>query len=359
MVPAREEGAGVEASWMGKMSGLDWSAQHVLVTGGASFIGSHLVEALLRRGARVRVVDDLSSGRRENLGAALESGRLELVVADLLEADAARRAVEGVDRVFHLAADHGGRGYIDTHQAACSTNLALDSLLFLAAHEEGVEHVAYASSGCVYPTSLQGDPDEVLYLEEDMVRPPYEADDLYGWAKLMGELALRAYHREHGLRSAVLRYFTVYGERCSVNHAVMAMIARALVRQDPFVVWGTGEQIRNWTHVSDVVEGTILASERIADATPVNLGTTERTRVLDAARSILERCGVEVEIRTEPDRPTGPYNRVSDIRRARELLGWEPRVAFSDGIDRTLEWVVAQHSPEELSLELERGLVAR
>ena len=108
---------------------------------------------------------------------------------------------------------------------------------------------------------------------EEQVGPPYDADNMYGWAKLMGELSLRAYHRDYGLKSVSCRYFTVYGPRGHENHAVMAMIARAFIRQDPFEVWGSGRQVRNWTYVSDIVAGTLLAAARIDDARAVNLGT--------------------------------------------------------------------------------------
>ena len=176
---------------------MDWSSKAVLVTGGCSFIGSHLVDALVERGARIRVVDDLSSGVRENIDEAMQSGRVEFERADLLDPRKAASAVSGMDVVFHLAATHGGRGFISTHQAACSTNLALDAIIIREAQRAGVDQLTFASSGCVYPTSMQSDPKEILYLTEDMVKPPYEADDMYGWAKLMAELSLRAYHGWH------------------------------------------------------------------------------------------------------------------------------------------------------------------
>src|SRR5512132_4406434 len=266
---------------------MEWSGTDTLVTGGASFIGSHLVEALLERGARVRVIDNLSSGRRGYI----EPLDVEFIEGDLLEQETARRAVANIDIVFHLAADHGGRGYVDLHQAACATNLALDGNLFLASVEAGVEKVVYASSGCVYPNFRSEDPDETLYLAEDVAGPPYDADNMYGWAKLMGEMTLQHYARERGLSAASCRYFTVYGERGKEDHAVIAMIARAFIKQDPFVVWGTGEQLRNWTYVGDIVEGTILAAEKIDDGAGVNLGTMERTRVLDAVGEVLRYSG--------------------------------------------------------------------
>jgi nucleoside-diphosphate-sugar epimerase len=332
-----------------------WMGRNVLVTGGASFIGSHLVDALVARGARVRVVDNLSSGLLENIGSHVMYRTIDFWHQDLLTSEVASRAAEGMEVVFHLAADHGGRGYIDTHPVECSTNMILDGLVFRSCHRAGVEKVVFASSGCVYPTSQQMDTTATVYLREDLVQPPYEADDLYGWAKLMGELTLSAYHEQYGLKSASCRYFTAYGPRCSENHAVMAMIARAFLRQDPFEVWGTGEQIRNWTYIADVVEGTILAAEKIDDATAVNIGTTERIRVIDCARDVIRLAGYDAELTTRPDKPTGPLNRVADVSLSSELLGWQPQVTFPDGLRRTVEWYFSTKDPDRVSRLLENG----
>ena len=307
----------------------------------------------------VRIADDLSSGTRANVQQQLDRDAVEFLEVDLLAPGAADAAAAGMEHVFHLAANHGGRGYIDLHQAACATNLALDGLMIRAAHRAGVAKFTFASSGCVYPEHLQHDPSEVLYLTEDLVKPPYDADNLYGWAKLMGELTLQAYHRDYGFKCASLRYFTAYGERCLENHAVIAMIARAFVRQDPFIVWGTGEQIRNWTYVSDIVEGTIRAAERIDDGTAVNLGTMERTRVLDAAQMILDRTGVRSRLQPDPTKPTGPYNRVCDNALGRRLLGWEPQVSFSDGLDRTIRWYYDAKNATMVEADFERLLTER
>ncbi|HKJ03266.1 MAG TPA: NAD-dependent epimerase/dehydratase family protein [Longimicrobiales bacterium] len=338
---------------------MDWTSRNALVTGGASFIGSHLVDALLDRGASVRVVDDLSSGKRENIAGHVDAGGIDFREADLLEPGVARDAVRDMDVVFHLAANHGGRGYIDTHEAACAGNLALDGLMIREAHQAGVQHFTFASSGCVYPTDLQADPGETVYLTEDLVKPPFNADNLYGWAKLMAELTLRAYHEDYGMHCASLRYFTAYGERCLENHAVIAMIARAFIGQDPFIVWGTGEQIRNWTYVTDIVEGTIRAAEKIEDGTAVNLGTMERISVMEAAKMILERTGQEVRIQPDPSKPTGPYNRVSDNSLGKELLGWSPAVAFTDGLDRTIAWYYDTHDRDTVKREFERLVMER
>jgi nucleoside-diphosphate-sugar epimerase len=339
---------------------MDWQSKKILVTGGASFISSHLIDLLVEKGARgVRVVDDLSSGKLANIQDHIEVGRVEFLRADLLEPGVAQRAVAGVDVVFHLAAIHGGRGFVDLHQAACAQNLAMDGMLIRAAHAAGVEKFVFASSGCVYPNHLQGDVTEELYLSEEMVGPPYDADNMYGWAKLMAELTLAAYARDLGMKSASCRFFTVYGERGVENHAVIAMIARAFVRQDPFQVWGDGTQVRNWTYVGDIVRGMVLAAEKIDDGTAVNLGTEERTRVIDAVREVLRYTGHDAALEFLPHMPTGPLNRVGSNRLARELLGWQPEMKFMDGLHRTIDWYFASKEREKVGGYLEEMLTER
>jgi nucleoside-diphosphate-sugar epimerase len=338
---------------------MNWHSQPVLVTGGASFIGSHLVDALLERGATVRVVDDLSSGTLENIRPHVEAGRLEFIEADLREPGVARRSVEGVDLVFHLAADHGGRGYVDLHQAGPASNLFLDGVVFWEAVRAGVGKVVFASSGCVYPNFLQSNPEEEVYLTEDQVKPPYDADNIYGWAKLMAELTLKAYHQEYGLRAVSCRYFTVYGPRGVENHAVIAMIAKAFIGQNPFEVWGDGTQVRNWTYIDDIVRGTIVAAESIDDGTAVNLGTMERVRVIDAVGMVFGYTGHQAEILLLPEMPTGPLNRVADNAMAKKLLGWEPQVSFREGLRRTIDWYWASKDREQVRQILGHKLTER
>jgi nucleoside-diphosphate-sugar epimerase len=338
---------------------MDWEGCFVLVTGGASFIGSHLVDALVKRGSKVRIVDNFSSGRRENIKDHVKSGRVECIEADLREPGVARKAMEGVQVVFHLAADHGGRGYVDLHQAGPASNLFLGGLVFWEAVKAGLEKVIFASSGCVYPNYLQSDPAQELYLSEDKVGPPYDADNMYGWAKLMAELTLKAYHKEYGLKAASCRYFTVYGPRGKEDHAVIAMIARAFLGQNPFEVWGDGTQIRNWTYIDDIVEGTILTAEKIDDGTAINLGTTERIRVIDAVKMVFDYTGHKAEIKLRPDMPTGPLNRVADNSLAKKLLNWEPKVSFKDGLKCTIDWYFSNKERDEVRNILESGLTER
>ena len=321
---------------------MNWHGKRVLVTGGCSFIGSHLVDALVARGpAHLRVVDDLSTGRLANIGGHVDEAIVEFRQGDLRDPVLCAEAARGMDVVFHLAAIHGGRGYIDLHQADCTANLVLDGNVVRAAVEAGVERLVFASSGCVYPVGLQTDPSRPLWLEEPMVGPPYDPDGTYGWAKLSTELTLAALYRDHGFSSSSCRLFTVYGERCLESHAVIAMIGRAFLGQRPFEVWGDGTQVRNWTYVGDIVRGLVLAAERVSDGSAVNLGTEEPIRVIDAARMVLGLASLEAPIRLRPDMPTGPLSRVASNARARELLGWTPEVAFAEGLARTLDWYFA------------------
>lgn len=324
-----------------KNSAMDWKKKKVLVTGGASFIGSHLTDALLQKGASVKIVDNLSSGKKKNIAKHLKKKSVEFIEADLLDTTVCQKATQNIDTIFHLACDHGGRGYVDLHQAACSTNLALDGNVFFAAVKNSVEKIVFASSGCVYPNFLQTNPQKILYLTEDKVTPPYDADNLYGWAKLMGELTLKAYSKEWNIKTASCRYFTVYGERGKENHAVIAMIARAFIQQNPYLVWGDGTQVRNWTYVGDIVSGTIRAAENIDDGTSVNLGTMERVRVIDAVRMIHDYTHFHPKIQFQKNMPVGPLNRVANNSLAKKLLGWKPEMKFKDGVKRTIDWYFA------------------
>jgi nucleoside-diphosphate-sugar epimerase len=198
-----------------------------------------------------------------------------------------------------------------------------------------------------------------VFLYEDMVTPPYEADDLYGWAKLMAELTLKAYHQQLGINTASCRYFTVYGPRCTENHAVMAMIARGYLKLDPFEVWGNGEQIRNWTYVDDIVTGTIAAAENINDGTSVNLGTMERIKVKDCAQQVIDTLNPGASIKLLTDKPTGPLNRVASNALAQQLLGWSPQTKFADGLKKTIDWYVNSKTTEQASADLIRKLVGR
>ncbi len=338
----------------------------MLVTGGASFIGSHLVDALLERGATVRVADDLSSGILDNLAQCLE--RVEFLQGDLRDYGFAEVAVKGVDILFHLAASHGGRGYIDTHPVECSTNMILDGVVFHSAWNAGVERIAYASSACVYPVDLQNhiqlQESGPIFLREEWANP-FEpgkalADGEYGWAKLMGEMTLSAYRKQYGLPCVSCRFFTAYGERENETHAVMALIAKAFVEMDPYEIWGTGEQDRNFTYVGDIVEGMIRAVEYVEDGSAVNIGTADHVKVIDVARNIFEITGFTPKrISFDTSKPVGVFSRAANVDRVRALLNWEPSTSLEEGLQRTIEWYYSTKDREQVAKTLGRLLTER
>lgn len=337
-----------------------YEGERVLVTGGASFIGSHLVELLVHIGARVSTADDLSSGDRNNLASVGED--VEISVGDLRDPNFASRVMRRQDIVFHLAAMHGGRGYIDTHPVECTNNMLLDHVVFEAASAAGVGRLVHASSACVYPVDLQAsDTRRLLLREEDAgFDEPGRAfaDGEYGWAKLMGELQLRAFHKQHGLDAVAARIFTAYGERENESHAVIALIAKAVARLDPYPVWGDGRQTRNFTYVGDTVMGLALAG-RMSGYQVLNVGSAQHHTILELMDVVFERLGWRPEtLDLQLDKPVGVRSRASDNTRIRRLTEWEPQTPLAEGVARTLDWYVESTPPERLR-DLESRLMMR
>jgi nucleoside-diphosphate-sugar epimerase len=332
--------------------GLGWyQGRRVLVTGGASFIGSHLVDFMVRRGAAVTVADDLSSGRVENLGELADECRV--MVGDLRDAGFAGRAVAGQEVMFHLAASHGGRGYIDTHPVECCNNMMLDHVVLQSAASAGVGRFVLASSACVYPTNLQDGAVGRVLLREDQCGfdEPGQVfpDGEYGWAKLTGELQLRAFQRQYGLDAMACRIFTAYGERENESHAVVALIAKALAGLDPYPVWGDGTQTRNFTYVGDVVLGLALAGAGASGFDVVNVGSPVHTCISELIEVIFAATGFwPGSVDWQLDRPVGVKSRAADCAKSDRLWGWHPSTPLSEGIARTVAWYAKSVSRERL-----------
>lgn len=339
-----------------------YTDRRALVTGGASFIGSFLTELLVEAGARVTVADDLSSGRMSNLDAV--EAQIAFHRGDLRRESFAREVSADQEIVFHLAASHGGRGYIESHPVECMNNMSLDHSVMAAAVEGGAEKLVYASSACVYPTNLQASESGRGLLEEceanfDEAGKAF-ADGEYGWAKLMGELQLNAFVKQFGITGVACRIFTAYGERENETHAVIALIAKALAKLDPYPIWGSGEQTRNFTYVADTVMGLALSGACIHEGfVPLNLGSSEHHRVLDLCAEIFRRLDwFPTEIQRELDKPVGVKNRAACQDRCRQLLGWAPGVGLSEGVGRTIDWYGTQFG-DEVKRELETRLMER
>jgi nucleoside-diphosphate-sugar epimerase len=346
--------------------------ENVLVTGGASFIGSHLVDTLLKTGAEVLVADDFSSGKLENLSYPFKKKQprhwkqenLTVVEGDLKDRNFARRMVKGMDVVFHLAALHGGRGYIDTHPAECCSNMILDQIVFEEACNAGAKKLCFASSACVYPSFLQGQTGSSYLLKESdadpFVRDHAFADLEYGWAKFMGEMALKAYHKEYGMKTAAVRIFTAYGPRENETHAIVALIAKAFIKMDPYEIWGNGKQDRNFTYVQDIVDALILASEKVEDGSPVNAGRSDRLTIDQAMELVFELVGWRPKsVVRDTSKPQGVASRAADGTKAQKVLGWTPKVSYREGFQKTIDWYFANNKVEVVKRNLDKLLLER
>ena len=329
-----------------------WNETNVLVTGGASFIGSHLVDRLVSLGAHVSVADDLSTGKMDNLEQSKYSIKFIKTDFEYNSKSEARNISKDNEIVFHLAADHGGSGYISSHPADVCSSFAVDHHVFEACSDTNVEKVIFASSACVYPTDLQKDIGSDYKLKEtdsntSNLDSYLSADIEYGWAKLMSEVQMNAFNKQFGLKGCPVRFVTAYGPRENETHAIIAFIYKAIERMDPYEIWGNGQQERDFTYVEDIVDGTVLCAEKISDMTPINLGTGVRYKMIDVAQMIFKILEWTPEkISFDTSKPTGAVSRALDNSLAKELLGWEPRFSLLEGLKKTVEWYDKNHKKQ-------------
>ena len=283
-----------------------------LVTGSAGFVGRHLTAALVEHGWQVTEVDVRAGQDCRPLFDGADH-RFELIV--------------------HCAAVVGGRAVIEGAPLATATNLALDSDMFRYAVRTNTPRVVYFSSSAVYPVDFQveGIGHRLRESDVDLDRPRMP-DAVYGWAKLTGELLAR-HTRERGVRVHVFRPFSGYGADQSIAYPFPSFIERAVNREDPFEVWGSGRQVRDWVHIDDVVE-TVFAALDADDEGPLNIGWGVPVTFLDLARRVCSAAGYEPEIRTLSGAPVGVHHRVADPTRLRALR--PPTTVLDAGIEQAL-----------------------
>ena len=329
------------------LESLEWPDLRCLVTGGAGFIGSHLVDELVRLGAEVMVVDDLSRGRKENLTRCLH--QIEFLKGDLADLSVVTEALRDTDVCFHLAAIVGGVEFMNSHPAEISKGLLVDRNVIDGCRLMDTPRLLYTSTACAYPTSLQEADDAPALKEEDAFTHGVKPDSYYGWTKIMGEVTCRAYFDAYGMKISVVRPFNPDGPRDyfdpDSSHVIPALIGRAVKHEKPFLVWGDGEQSRAFQYVTDVVQAFPLAIERLPNTEPVNLGTPDAIIIRDLAEMILRLTKHEAEIVFDKAKPQGVRSRRADFSKARELLGWVPRVAMEEGLQKTVDWYLRQ--PEQ------------
>lgn len=301
---------------------------HYLVTGGAGFIGSHLCDALLRRGDRVRVLDDLSTGSRSNLAPAVE-----LIEGDVADPAAVQAALQGVDGCFHLAAiasvERGVTDWLGTHR----TNLTGTITLFDAIRRRGAVPVVYASSAAVYG-------DGAVPIGEDTDRRPLSA---YGADKYACELHARVAGHVHAIPSTGLRFFNVYGPRQdprSPYSGVISIFCQRITQGQPVDIFGDGQQTRDFICVDDVVAALLAGQQRAGTDAPVfNVCTGRATSVLELAQTIARLAGRQVEIRHRPPRSGEIRHSTGQPDRARAGLGLGETILLQDGLPKVLDWM--------------------
>lgn len=302
-----------------------------LVTGGAGFIGSHIVKELVRRGERVRVLDNFSTGRRENLAPFLE--HIELVEGDLRDLPTVRRAVEGVDHVLHQAALASVPRSVADPLASNSANVTGTLNLLVAARDAGVRRVVYAASSSAYGDS------PTLPKQEDMPTAPKSP---YAVSKLAGEHYCRAFTEVYGLETVSLRYFNVFGPRqdpASQYAAVVPLFITAMLRGEPPTVHGDGLQSRDFTYVANVVHANLLATTAPGVAGRVfNVACGQRYTLLDLIASLDEIMGAHVTPVHTASRPGDVRHSLADVTAAQEALGYRAEVDFDEGLRRTVAW---------------------
>ena len=329
-----------------------WDDTRILVTGGASFIGSHLVDKLVTLGSNVTVIDDLSSGKKENLSQSWDKIQFKKNDLEYITKSELNNLFRDQEIVFHLAAIHGGRGFITTHPADVSSNFSIDHHVFEACMNSNVKNLVFASTACVYPTELQNEIGSNYKLKEEDSDPLkldgyMSADIEYGWGKLMSEMQLHAFRKQYGLKGCPVRFVTAYGPRENKTHAIIALIYKAIEKMEPFEIWGNGEQERDFTYVEDIVEGSILAGEKIFDGTPINLGTGTRYRIKEVGEMICKILNWRPDnFKFDTSKPVGALSRALDNSTAKKLLGWEPRFTLKDGLEKTIEWYLHNHKQE-------------
>lgn len=314
----------------------------VAVTGGAGFLGSHIVKRLIDQGEEVAIIDDLSAGTVQNLR---ELGvRQKVIVGDLKSDEFARSSLRGAETVFHFAAEVGSVDYLhgsgSKELAALLANVSIDANVFRACGDNGVSTIIYASSVSVYPFDRQLG--QHTRFREEEAEKKVNPEGGYGWSKYIAEKEL-SYMQ--GVSAGVARIFHAYGKNIYTRpdrSQVIASLMRKAVRypKEKFVVWGDGNQRRCFVYIDDVLDA-LFRLQRYCEkkgSMTVNIGSTEEVSVLELAKMIISLSGKRIEPSLDPSKPMGALNRMPDLTRVRETLGWEPKTPLSVGLARTFDW---------------------
>ncbi|MXR51171.1 NAD-dependent epimerase/dehydratase family protein [Halovenus sp. WSH3] len=311
------------------------------ITGGAGFLGSHIVDHFVKQGDQVVVVDDFSDGKRANLSES--ESQVEVREVDLRDGETTSDALKDIDIVVHLAAKIGGIGYFhDVPADIIAMNDAMNRSVFDAAVEHDIDRVCYASSSMVYENATEFPVTETQLGE---IPPP---DSAYGFQKLAGEYYCEAYHDQYDVEYSIFRPFNAVGpreppgEEVGEAHVIPDFVKKINdERQHPLKILGSGKQIRAFTNVRDIAAGVYECAHSPAAANDgFNLGSSEGVTMLELAEMIWERCGRSepFEVEKEDAFDHDVKKRVPDSSKAAEILGWEPTVSLGESLDEYIEW---------------------
>lgn len=293
-----------------------WENKPVLVTGGRGFIGRHLVEALVKLKAKVRVPS-----------------------AHIIDEVSATKAVKGQSAIFHLAAHVGGIHYNNSHPGTLLYKNILPTLhLIEAARKETVDRMLIVSSACVYPRFCTIPTPESEGFKDD----PEPTNFGYGWSKRIAELLARTYHQEFGLKIGIVRPYNVYGPGDNFDpaqsHVIPALIKRIIDGENPLVVWGDGSPTRSFIYVDDVVVGMLKALERYPQPDPINLGTRDEISIKQLAELIIKLSNIKTQLVFNPSRPNGQPRRNCDTATAEKLLKFKAKISLEQGLPETIKY---------------------
>jgi len=301
-----------------------------LVTGGAGFIGSHLAEELARRGEHVRVVDNLSTGKRQNLA---HVPSVEFLEGDLADLDVARRAVQGIDYVLHQAAIPSVPRSVQDPITSNRANIDASLNVLVAARDAAVKRVVYAGSSSAYGNT------PTLPKVETMATAPLSP---YALQKLVAEQYCQMFTRLYGLETVTIRYFNVFGPRqdpSSPYSGVISLFISALCDARQPIIYGDGEHTRDFTYVANVVDGVLRAcTAESAKGEVINVATGGRISLNTLFKTIRELVRANIEPIYADPRPGDVKDSQADISKARRILGYQPTVSFEDGLAKTVTW---------------------
>jgi nucleoside-diphosphate-sugar epimerase len=321
--------------------------EHVLVTGGAGMIGSNLVKRLVHDGYHVSVVDNLWRGRKEYLlddtGKPVIDMERDFHVLDLAVPGSLNGLLKGVDYVYHLADIVAGVDYVFNHQGSVfRQNLLINSNTVAEVRANPVKGFVYVGTACSFPADKQTGVDAPPLEEGDQY--PAAPESAYGWSKLMGEYEALLMEKEVGIPVSIPVLHNVYGAPCDYgegrSQVIPSLIRKALRYPDEdFVVWGSGQQGRAFVHVDDVVEGIVLAMDKGLGHGVIQIGPDVCTSIRQTAETIVGISGKRIPIRYDTTKPEGDRGRCANYSKARQVLGWAPRVTLEDGLARLYRWV--------------------